>query len=346
MKKKIDLRSDTVTKPSPGMFEAMTKAELGDDVLGDDPTVIKLQERMAKLFGTEAALFVPSGSMANQTAIKAQCESGDEIITHQDNHIYHYEAGAPAGLSGCSIRFLHGEDGQFTADDVKAALRPTESHFPQSKLVIIENTHNRGGGSVWSIERIKAIHDVSREHNLSLHLDGARLWNACAVSGLSPADYSQYFDSVSACFSKGLGAPVGSAVMGSHELIRRCHRFRKMFGGGMRQAGILAGAAMYALDNNVERLKDDHANAKKLANALVEMPHVTIDPNNVPSNILYFDLDDNYMTAKELCEKMESTGVRMLAIGPQRVRAVTHLDVSDSDTDKAIGIISDILGRG
>ncbi len=343
MPQTIDLRSDTVTKPSTAMLEAMTTAEVGDDVLGDDPTVIKLQERMARLFGKEAALYVPSGSMANQTAIKSQTESGDEIITHQDNHIYHYEGGAPAGLSGCSMRLLTGDNGQFTAKDVEAAIRPTDSHFPQSRLVVIENTHNRGGGSVWSLDRIREIHGVAREHDLRLHLDGARIWNACAVSGLPPADYAQYFDSVSACFSKGLGAPVGSAVMGDHDLIRRCHRYRKMFGGGMRQTGILAAAALFALDNNVDRLKTDHANAGKLARSLGEMPHLRIDPKSVESNILYFDLDANYMSAKELCDKMDSAGVRMLAIGPYRVRAVTHLDVSSNDIDHAIEIIGRIV---
>ncbi len=343
MNKAIDLRSDTVTRPTQAMLEAMTTAELGDDVLGDDPTVLKLQERMAALFGTEAALFVPSGSMANQTAIKAQTDLGDEIITHQDNHIYHYEAGGPSGLSGCSYRFLTGEKGQFTADDVKAALRPTESHFPQSSLVVVENTHNRGGGSIWSMDRIKAIHAVAREHHLKLHLDGARIWNACAVTGQSPADFAPYFDTMSACFSKGLGAPIGSAVMGDRATIRRCHRYRKMFGGGMRQAGILAAAALHALDHHRDRLVEDHTNARRLAEALADMPHVSTTPGEVETNILYFDVDPNYMSARDLSSRLDSAGVRMLATGPQRIRALTHLDVSAGDVDRAIGIIRDVL---
>ncbi|MBU0716698.1 MAG: threonine aldolase family protein, partial [Planctomycetes bacterium] len=239
----VDLRSDTVTRPSPAMRRAMADAEVGDDVFGDDPTVNRLQEKVATLLGKEAAIYVPSGSMANQTAIRAQTQPGDELIAHKDSHCYHYEAGAPAALSGCSFRLVEGERGLFDAPTVRAALRPTNSHFPQSALIVVENTHNRGGGTCWSIDVIAEIRQVADEHGLRMHLDGARLMNACAAGHHKPTDYTRYFDTVSMCFSKGLGAPVGSAVAGSTQTIKRVHRFRKMFGGGMRQAGIIAAAA-------------------------------------------------------------------------------------------------------
>ena len=228
----IDLRSDTVTKPSLGMREAIVQAEVGDDVLGDDPTVIALQERVATLLGKEAALFVPSGSMANQTAIRALTQPGDEIIAHEDSHIYHYEAAAFAGISGCSLRLLSGEHGIFTPERAAAAIRPPDSHYPRTSLIVVENTHNRGGGTIWPTERIKALRALADERGLRMHLDGARLLNACVATGREPADYAQYFDTVSTCFSKGLGAPVGSAVAGDAATIQHIHRFRKMFGGG------------------------------------------------------------------------------------------------------------------
>lgn len=341
--KPVDLRSDTVTRPSEAMRRAMAGAEVGDDVFGDDPTVNKLQERVAEMLGKEAAIYVPSGSMGNQAAIRAQTQPGDEIICHADSHIYHYEAGAPFALSGCSMRHLAGERGRFTADDVRAAIRPPDSHFAQSALVVVENTHNRGGGSVWPVEQVRAVHDVSREAGLKLHLDGARLMNACAATGCKPTEYTQYFDTVSICFSKGLGAPVGSAVAGSVETIRRVHRFRKMFGGGMRQAGIIAAGALYALENNVQRLAEDHAHAKRLALALAEMPGLIIDPATVETNIVIFDVDPARGTAKDICEKLKGEGVWMIAIGPQRIRAVTHLDVSKEDIERAIGVARKVL---
>ncbi len=339
----IDLRSDTVTKPSPAMRQAMATAEVGDDVFGDDPTINRLQERVASLLGKEAALYVPSGSMANQVSIRAQTQPGDEIIAHQDSHIYHYEAGAPAGLSGCSLRLLQGDRGIYDADAVRAAVRPTDSHFAQSALIVVENTHNRGGGSIWSVEAIAAIRDVANEHKLKMHLDGARLMNASVASGRKPTEYTQYFDTVSMCFSKGLGAPVGSAVAGTAETIRRIHRFRKMFGGGMRQAGIIAAGALYALEHNVERLADDHANAKRLAAALAELPGISIEPDTVETNILYFDVDPERGTGQSVAESLREQGVWMLAIGPQRLRAVTHLDVSAEDIERAIAAIGRVL---
>lgn len=339
----VDLRSDTVTKPSREMRRAMAEAEVGDDVFGDDPTVNRLQEKVAGLLGKEAAIFVASGSMANQTSIRAQTQPGDEIIAHCDSHIYHYEAGAPAALSGCSLRLLPGERGLYDAAAVRAAVRPTDSHFPQSALVVVENTHNRGGGTIWPVEAVAAIRKVADEFGLKMHLDGARLMNACVATGRKPTDYTKHFDTVSMCFSKGLGAPVGSAVASTAETIRRVHRFRKMFGGGMRQAGIIAAGALYALDHNVERLAEDHANAKRLAEALANMPGISIDPATVETNIVYFEVLTSTGTAKSVCDAVHDKGVWILPVAPQRVRAVTHLDVSREGIDRAVKAVHGVL---
>jgi threonine aldolase len=326
------------------MRQAMASAEVGDDVFAGDPTINRLQEHVAELLGKEAALYVPSGSMANQTAIRAQTQHGDEIIVHEDGHIYHYEAGAPAGLSGCSLRLLPGDRGQFTADAVRAAIRAPDSHYPLTSLIVIENTHNRGGGSIWDIDEIARIRDVADEHGLKMHLDGARLMNACVARGAKPTDYTKYFDTVSICFSKGLGAPVGSAVASTATTIRRVHRFRKMFGGGMRQGGIIAAGALYALEHHVDRLAEDHANARRLAEAVAQMPGVSIDVDSVETNIVYFNVDAATGTAKALCDRLYEAGVWMLPIGPQRVRAVTHLDVDASGIDRAIEVLDRTLG--
>lgn len=334
----VDLRSDTVTRPSPQMRAAMAAAEVGDDVLGDDPTVQRLQERMATLVEKEAALFVPSGTMANQIAIRSVCEPGDEIILDENTHSLNYETGAPAALSGCNMRVVHGERGVFSAADVRAAYRPLSAHFARSRMVIVENTSNRGGGTVWPLGRVAEIHAAARELGLHLHLDGARLWNAWMASGHHPAEYARHADTVSMCFSKGLGAPVGSILMGPAELIARAHRFRKMFGGGMRQVGILAAAALYALDHNVERLAEDHANAARLAQALAELPGIRLDPRTVETNIIIFDIDERLGSAAEFAERLRAQGVWLLPTGPRRLRAVTHLDVSREQIDRAIGV--------
>lgn len=339
----IDLRSDTVTRPTPAMRAAMAAAEVGDDVLGDDPTVIRLQERIAEIMGKPAACYVPSGSMANQTAIRAQTEPGDEVIAHRDSHIIHYETGAPAALSGCMIRPLDGPAGLFDAADVEAAVRPNNAHSPWSALVVVENTHNRGGGSVWPMERIERVARMARKHNLRLHLDGARIWNACAATGHQPADYARHFDTVSCCFSKGLGAPVGSAVCGSVETIARVHRFRKMFGGAMRQAGVLAAAALYAIENHRQRLGEDHANAALLAEGLGDIPGVSV-PLRVETNMVFFDVEPRIGTAAQVCERLKARGVWMLPTGPQRVRAVCHLDVSRDMIVQAIRAVGEACG--
>lgn len=338
----VDLRSDTVTKPTPDMRRAMAEAPVGDDVFGDDPTINRLQEMVAKLLGKEAAIYVPSGSMANQTSIRAHTRPGDEIICHGESHIYHYEAGAPAGLSGCSLRLLSGERGLFTAEDVRAAIRPTDSHYPQSRLILVENTHNRSGGSIWPIDRIAAIRQVADEFGLSMHMDGARLMNACVATGHQPIEFTKHFDTVSICFSKGLGAPVGSAVAGTKAMIKQVHRYRKMFGGGMRQGGIIAAGAIYALEHHVDRLADDHANAKRLACAIAGIPGLSIDPNAVETNLLFFEVPSD-TAAKTFCESLRQQGVWMLPVAPHRVRAVTHLDVSKEGIDRTIEVIQALM---
>lgn len=339
----IDLRSDTVTRPTQAMRDAMMRAPLGDDVLGDDPTVIALQERIAHIMGKEAACFVPSGSMANQTAIRAHCEHGDDVIAHKDSHIIHYETGAPAALSGVMIRPLDGALGQFDARDVDEAVRPESSHFPRSRLLVVENTHNRGGGSVWAMDRIESVTKAARKHGLALHLDGARIWNACAASGHKPADYAKHFDTISCCFSKGLGAPAGSAVCGGKALITRVHRFRKMFGGAMRQAGILAAAAQHALEHHVDRLRDDHAKAKRLAEAIKTMPGLSL-AYPVETNMVFVDINTRVGTGADVVAKLKAHGVWMLPTGPQRLRMVTHLDVSMDQIDTAIAAIRQVVG--
>ncbi len=344
----IDLRSDTVTRPTKPMLEAMMRAELGDDVLGDEPTVIKLQEKFAAFLGKPAACFVPTGTMANQTSIRAHTEPGDEVIGHGDSHIIHYETGSPAALSGVMIRPLAGARGQFDAEDVAAAARPESIHAPRSRLVLVENTQNRGGGSVWAMDRVQRVTAKAKELGLRRHLDGARLWNASIASGHKAAVFAQHFDTVSCCFSKGLGSPAGSAVAGDVETIKRVHRFRKMFGGTMRQSGILAAAAIYAMDNHIQRLAEDHANAKKLAEGIANIKGLSLDSEQasggVETNIVFFDISPSVaLTAADVCARLKSKGVMMLPSGPKRVRAVTHLDVSKDMIEKALVAIGEAM---
>ena len=337
----IDLRSDTVTKPTPAMREAMASAEVGDDVLGDDPTVKRLEERTAELLGKEAAVYMPSGTMTNQVAIRAHTEAGDEVLMDMNAHVYFYEAGAPAALSGVMCRLLPGVRGIFTAEDIEAALRPKNLHFPPTKLVCVENTHNRGGGSVWPIDRIAEVSETARRHGLRLHLDGARVWNASAATGIPEREYASYFDSVSVCFSKGLGAPVGSALAGTKEFTDRARRFRKQFGGGMRQAGIIAAGALYALENHRARLIEDHANAKRFAGGIHGLPGIEVDPATVETNIVSFRV--TAMPAADLVQKLKDRGVLVLANAVDRIRAVTHLDVTTEQVEEAVGIMGEIM---
>lgn len=339
----IDLRSDTVTRPTQAMRRAMAAAEVGDDVLGDDPTVIALQDKVAAIMGKPAACFVPSGTMANQTAIRAHTEPGDEVIAHKDSHIIHYETGGPAALSGVMINPADGPLGQFDVEQLEALVRPDSTHFPHSRLLIIENTHNRGGGSIWSLDKVERVTDRARSLGLRVHLDGARIWNACAATGLKPAAYAQHFDTISCCFSKGLGAPVGSAVCGSKDYIARVFRFRKMFGGAMRQSGVLAAAAVYALDHHVERLTEDHENARRLARAMAEIPGLQLT-YPVATNMVFVDIEPRLGSGAEFAAKLKASGVLTLSTGPQRLRFVTHLDVSVAQIDLAIAAIAEAAG--
>ncbi len=323
----IDLRSDTITQPTLGMREVIATAEVGDDVLGDDPTVQRLERYVAGLLGKEAAVFMPSGTMTNQVALRTHTEPGDEVILESQAHIYNYEGGAPAALSGVMCRLIDGNRGIFTAADLERVLRPANVHFPKTTLVCLENTHNRGGGKIYPLAEIDAIAQVCQRHDLKLHLDGARLWNACIATGIAEADYVKAFDSVSVCFSKGLGAPIGSALAGTKPFIERARRFRKMFGGGMRQAGMMAAGALYALKHHRDRLEEDHINAQILANGLQTIPGIVIDPNAVETNIVVFQTSS--LPAQELVERLRLKGVYVLAIGSNAIRAVTNLMVTD-----------------
>ncbi|MEK0450214.1 MAG: hypothetical protein RL088_2482 [Verrucomicrobiota bacterium] len=337
----IDLRSDTITVPTPAMRQAMASAEVGDDVFGDDPTVLKLEARVAELLGKEASLFTVSGTMANQLALRSHTESGDEILVDANAHIYYYETGGPAALAGVMCRCLPGVRGIFTAADVEAALRPADQHFPPTKLVCIENTHNRGGGSIWPLETLREVAEVSRRHGLRMHLDGARLWNASIATGIAERDYAAHFDSVSVCFSKGLGAPVGSALCGSREFIQRARRFRKMFGGGMRQAGIIAAGALHALEHHRARLAEDHTNARTLADGLSLLPGIELDPASVQTNLVFMRV--RKLPAAALTAALEKAGVRVLALGPETIRAVTNMTVTAAEIGETITSAKRIL---
>ena len=335
----IDLRSDTVTRPTPAMRRVIADAVVGDDVLGDDPSVIALQEKVAALLGKPAAIFVPSGTMANQVAIRAHTEPGDEVIAHEDSHILHYETGAPGALSGVMTREARGDRGLFDVSEVDRLFRPESPIAPRSRLLVIENTQNRGGGAIWPIDQLARVAARGRELGLKVHLDGARIWNASAATGIDPKEYAKHFDSVSCCFSKGLGAPVGSAVAGDEAFINRVKRFRKMFGGAMRQSGLLAAAAIHALDHHRQRLAEDHANAKRLAEAVMMEPGLKM-AMPAETNIVIFDVDPARGTAAAFCERLKAKGVWMLPFGPQRVRAVTHMDVSREMIDQACAAIA------
>ena len=333
----IDLRSDTVTQPTEGMREAMAKAVLGDDVLGDDPTVIELQEKAAKILGKETALYVPSGTMANIVATRTHTSPGDEIVTEAHSHIYQYEGGAFAALSGCSVALVHAKNGLMTPEDVSDSIRKAEgslSHYPNGSLVCVENTSQGGGGTVYSQDTMDEICKIARERDCKLHMDGARLFNAAVASGTDPARIVRDFDTVSICLSKGLGAPVGSVLVGSKADLAEAHRWRKMFGGGMRQAGVIASAGIYALENNIERLSEDHKRARRLAEALNEMPAFSIDLDTVQSNIVFIGTGKG--KTKEVIAALSEQGVEILGIDDSTVRAVFHLHITDEDLEKAI----------
>jgi len=345
MKDFIDLRSDTVTKPTPAMRKAMAEAEVGDDVFGEDPTVNALQERVARILGKESAIFVPSGTMANQLAIKSHTQPGDEVIIEATSHPYNFEGGAAAALSGIQFYCLKGVRGILDVSQIEEVIRPQDHHFPVTRLICLENTHNRGGGSIYPMEKMAAIHRLAKSKDLQIHLDGARLWNASVATGINPKEYAKWADSVSVCLSKGLGAPIGSLVAGPKKFIDRVHRFRKMFGGGMRQVGIIAAAGIYALDHHIERLKEDHQNAKRLALGLQKFKGVSIDPEHVETNIVIFDLANSGMIASQVTEAMKKERVLTHAFGRTQIRIVTHLDVSSEDIEVALGAFEKVLGK-
>ena len=340
--KTIDLRSDTVTLPCSAMKTAMVEAPLGDDVIDIDPTVQALQNKTAELLGKEAAIFMPSGSMTNQIAIRVHCSAGDEIICDESCHIYNYEQAAFAQLSGVVSRTVPGSNGIMDPQQMEGLVRGINEHMARTKLVCLENTHNMGGGKIYPLEKLTAICDWAHENGLKTHLDGARLFNAVVASGISAKQWAENFDTVSVCFSKGLGAPVGSALAGTKEDIQKARRHRKLFGGGMRQAGVIAAGALYALENNIERLAEDHASAQLIGEAIRNTEGLSLDPDNVDTNIVIFKVDPSLCTAAQFVEMLEQRGVRTYPFSSVHVRAVTHMHITPEDAKDASGIIKEV----
>ena len=338
----IDLRSDTVTKPSDEMRKAMFEAEVGDDVYSEDPTANKLQEFAAELFGKEAALFVPSGVMGNQICLNVLTNPGDEVICERTAHIFQYESGTPAKLSGIQLSLIEGKKGVISPEQIEPLIRPESAYYmPRSKVIEIENTHNVAGGTVVPIDNIKAVKELADKYNLYMHLDGARIWNASVAAGISVAEYASYFDTISVCLSKGLGAPIGSIIAGDKGFIKEAFRVRKSIGGGMRQVGIIAAGGLYALQNNRERLKEDHEKARILAEHLTMLDSVEIDLLNVETNILMFKPKTGKVD--DVLSALKSKGVLAGPGGYGIVRLVTHMNVSMEDIVRAKQILSEVL---
>jgi threonine aldolase len=335
----IDLRSDTVTRPTPGMLEAMMTAKVGDDVFGEDPTVNKLENKLANMFGKQAALYCPSGTMTNQIAINVHVRPGDEVICDQMAHIYNYEGGGIARNSSASVRLLQGDRGRFTAEDVLANINPDNIHAARTKLVEVENTVNKAGGSYWNIKEIRRIREVVDKFGLKFHMDGARLFNALAETGETPKQYGDLFDSISICLSKGLGAPVGSVLLGTEGFINEARRTRKVFGGAMRQAGFMAAAGLYALENHIDRLKDDHQRAKVIADVLTKQSYIE-EVFPAETNIIIFKLNKTFAD-KDFVKMLKEKNIHCTIFGPQIIRMVTHLDF----TDEMLEIVSSALGK-
>jgi threonine aldolase len=338
----IDLRSDTVTQPSEPMRRAMADAEVGDDAYGEDPTVRRLEEKTADLLGLPAALFVSSGTQANEIAIGVHCRPGDEMIVESGSHCVHFEGGAISALWGVQPRLLDSERGILSPEQIRASVRSAGDAFPRSRLLFLENTHSRAGGTVWPIQSHRAAVQVAREHNLRVHLDGARLFNAHVATGVPLSDYAGIADSTSVCFSKALGAPIGSALCGGVEFIREARRLRRRLGGGMRQAGIIAAGSLYALTHNIPRLAEDHANARRLAQGLSQIPGVQLDLSRVETNMVYAEFP---LSAPKAVARLRSVGVLANAEGarPQMVRFVCHLDVSNTIIDEALARIREAI---
>jgi len=340
----VDLRSDTVTRPTEAMREALAAAVVGDDVFDDDPTVHALQDRVAALLGKERALFVPSGTMGNQLAVRSLTSHGDEVLLERECHIFNYEAGAAAALSGVQLHPLTGVRGELDPQTVTAAVRRDDVHHPPSRLLCLENTHNRAGGAIVPLEKLARTVAAARERGLAVHLDGARLWNAAVATGVPLARWAAPFDTVMMCFSKGLGAPVGSILAGERAVLARAYRFRKMFGGGMRQAGILAAACLHALDHHVERLAEDHRRARRLAALAAVSPGLSADPDGVETNIVLIQVEDPSRDALSVVAALAERGIRVVPFGPRTVRAVTHLDIDDAAIERAGAALASLAG--
>jgi len=327
------------------MRQAMAEAPVGDDVLREDPSVNRLEERVAALLGKEDAIFVPSGTMSNQIGVRLHCQPGDEFICDAGCHIYNFEQAAFAQLSGLAARTVEGAGGVLKLDQLKGLIRPENDHFVRTRLMCLENTHNRGAGRIQPYESVKEICDWAHASGLKTHLDGARLWNAAVATGISMCDWAQHFDTVSVCFSKGMGAPVGSALVGPKDLMKQARRVRKLFGGGMRQAGVIAAAALYAIEHHFDRLAEDHANAQRLGEAIRNTPGLELRPDVVDTNIVIFAVDPSLGTAAEFCARLKERGPLMLAISPTTVRAVTHLDVNADSVAITAEVIAEVAGE-
>jgi threonine aldolase len=339
----LDFRSDTVTKPTAGMRRAMAEAEVGDDVFGEDPTINRLQARVAELLGKEAAVYVPSGSMSNQIGVRLHCNPGDEFICEAGCHIYNYEQGAFAQLSGVVARTVQGDYGVLRPEQLEGTIRPDNEHLVRTRLVTLENTHNRGSGRIQPYDVVESICDWAHENRLRTHLDGARLFNAVVASGIPAHDWAQHFDTVSVCFSKGLGAPVGSALAGPRDLMALARRHRKLFGGTMRQAGVIAAGALYALDHHIDRLAEDHANAQRLADIIRSIDELELRPSVIDTNMVIFAVDPRLGTATEFATALKQRGLLMLSVSERTIRAVTHLDVNGRDVERAGEILRETI---
>jgi len=340
----VDMRSDTITQPTPAMRQAMSEANVGDDVFGEDPTVNRLEEMVAERLGKEAALFVASGTMANLVSLLTHCGRGDEMILGDQSHMFFYEQGGSSALGGIHPRNLQNKpDGTMALADLEAAIRPNDVHFPRTKLVVLENTHNRCSGSPLAVDYMHSVAELTRRYGLKLHVDGARLFNAAIALGVDARALVAEADSVSICLSKGLAAPVGSVVSGNKDFISEARRNRKVVGGGMRQAGIIAAAGIIALTEMVDRLADDHKNARKLADGLSNIEGLFIDPNLVLTNIVYIEIMKREITSQMLAQRLHTRGIRLLSTGPNRLRAVTNYHVASSDIDYALDIFLEVL---
>jgi threonine aldolase len=342
----VDLRSDTLTQPTPAMRRAMAEAEVGDDVFGEDPTINHLEEIAAERLGKEAALFVASGTMGCMVCNLAHCGRGDEIIIGSAGHTFLFEQGGAAALGGIHSRTVTNQpDGKLALADIEAAVRSENVHFPRTRLIILENTHNLCNGFPLDTDYMQAVGEIVRRYKLRIHVDGARFFNAAVALNVDPKELAAEANSVSFCLSKGLGAPVGSVVCGTQDFINEARRARKVLGGGMRQAGVIAAAGIVALNEMVDRLADDHANAKKLATGLAEIPGISIDPGQIPTNIVYFEVNHKDMTPTEFVQRIDAEGIRILAVptGPNALRAVTHYHITAGDIDRALGVISGVM---